>query len=54
MIAFNKIVVEPTAGTQLGVLKQEMSRLSNKYKCDVVTKFNGQDIIVGQFNGKLL
>ena len=50
----SKIYVEPAPGCSLGHLKAEMSKLSNRYKCDVNAKFNGQDIIIGQFTGTLL
>lgn len=50
----SKIHVEPAPGCSLGDLKVEMSKLSNRYKCDVTAKFNGRDIIVGQFTRTLL
>lgn len=46
MVFINSIHITPDAGCELGELRQEMSRLSNKYKCVVTSKFNGVEYSV--------
>lgn len=45
-MTFNKIYVEPIAGTYIGDFMPELHRLSDKYKCEVHAKFNGTEILV--------
>ena len=45
-MAFNKIYVEPSAGTYIGDFMTELYALSVKYKCDVNAKFNGEEIAI--------
>lgn len=45
-MTFNKIYVEPSAGTYIDDFMVELRTLSIKYKCDVNAKFNGKEIIV--------
>lgn len=45
-MTFNKIYVEPIAGTNIDNFMVELRTLSNKYRCDVNSKFNGDEIII--------
>lgn len=54
MLSINKIHITPGAGCELGELKQEMSRMSDKYNCEVTARFNGTDLSVKKLDYPLL
>lgn len=45
-MTFNKIMVEPSAGTYIGDFIPELHRLSRIYKCEVQAEFNSTEILV--------
>lgn len=45
-MTFEKITIEPSAGTYIGDLMPELYHISQKYHCEVTAKFNEKEIIV--------
>jgi hypothetical protein len=54
MLSINKIHITPGAGCALDELKQEMSRMSDKYNCEVTARFNGTDLSVKKLDYPVL
>ena len=45
-MAIKKIMIESSAGTYINDLMPELYHLCQDYHCEVITTFNGKEIIV--------
>lgn len=49
-MTFSKIIVRPSSGTYIGDFMEELYKLSIKYKCDVIAKFDESSLFQPRFN----
>jgi len=49
-MVFNKIIVRPSTGTYIGDFIEELHKLSIKYKCEVIAKFDESSLFQQRFN----